>query len=471
MTIIRILLWVILCYYIALHAIYLLLLLLGALQVRRYQRAITFAEFKTIAESHLTMPVTLVIPCYNEAMVICATIRNILRINYPQYEVIVVSDGSTDGTIDLLSKSFNLRPIERFGSRQITTREILGIYDSPDFPNLVVMEKVNGRRADAINAAVSIAKYPLLCVIDADCLLEKDALLHMARPFLRDSHVAAVAGVVRPSNGLGVVDGEIVSKGFPRSLLGMNQEIEYARSFQWARIGLSRLRSMLCISGALILIKKQLFEKLGGPWPDAITDDIEFTMRLNRHLHDKRLKGHEKLVYAPDAVCYTEIPEKLRQYASQRNRWQRGTMQAIIRNRGMLFNPRYGMTGLFGMPFFLIFEGLAAIVEISAWILMVVCLILGVASGFEILLMIYLAYILGVFLSIAAVLITESGRLRSASWPEFWRLILAIFTDNLGFHQFHLVTRVVGTIEYLFGRRDLGSAMDRIDQNKSIYDQ
>jgi hypothetical protein len=141
-------------------------------------------------------------------------------------------------------------------------------------------------------------------------------------------------------------------------------------------------------------------------------------------------------------------------------------MQAIIRNRGMLFNPRYGMTGLFGMPFFLIFEGLAAIVELSAWILMVICLVLGVASGFEILLMIYLAYILGVFLSMAAVLITESGRLRSASWNEFWRLILAIFTDNLGFHQFHLVIRVIGTFQYFLGRRDLGMAMDRINQNK-----
>lgn len=467
MTIIRILLWIILCYYIALHAIYLLLLLLGAFQVRKYRQAITFAEFRTIADSHLTMPVTLIIPCYNESSIICSTIRNVLRLNYPQFEVIVVNDGSSDGTMEVLAESFHLHRIERFGSRQITTHQIKGIYDSPEYPNLIVMDKENGRRADAINAAVSIAQYPLLCVIDADCLVDKDALIHMARPFLRDSHVAAVAGVVRPSNGLGVVDGEIISKGFPRSLLGMNQEIEYARSFQWARIGLSRLRSMLCISGALILIKKQLFEKVGGPWPDAITDDIEFTMRLNRHLHDRRLKGHEKLVYAPDAVCYTEIPEKLSQYASQRNRWQRGTMQAIIRNRGMLFNPRYGMTGLFGMPFFLIFEGVAAIVELSAWILMVVCLILGVATGYEVLLMIYLAYILGVFLSMAAVLITESGRLRSASWREFWRLIVAIFTDNLGFHQFHLLIRVIGTFQYFLGRRDLGMAMERINQKES----
>jgi len=465
MTIIRILLWLILFYYIALHAIYLLLLLIGSIQIRRYKQAITFAEFRRIAESHLSMPVSLIIPCFNEAAIINYSVRSAMRLNYPQYEIIVVSDGSTDDTMKVLTESFQLNKIDRFGRRLLETRKILGVYASSAHPNLVVVEKENGRRADAINAAVSMARYPLLCVIDADTFLEEDALLHMARPFLRDTRVAAVAGVVRPSNGLTMVDGRIVAKGFPKTLLGMNQEVEYARSFQWARIGLSRLRSMLCISGALILIRKTIFEKLGGPWPGAMTDDIEFTMRINRHLHDRRNKEDMKLVFAPDAVCYTEIPEKLRQYASQRNRWQRGTLQALMRNRGMIFNPRYGMTGLFGMPFFLVFEGLAAIVELSAWILMVVCLVLGIATGFEILLMIYLAYILGVFLSLYAVLLTESGRLRCASWRDFWRLLLAIFLDNLGFHQFHLLIRVIGTVQYVFGRRDIGLSMERMNHH------
>ena len=467
MTIIRIFLWIILVYYIALHAIYLLLLLIGSIQIRRYKKAITFAEFRRIAESYLSMPVSLIIPCFNEAAIIGHSVRSAMLLNYPQYEIIVVSDGSTDDTMKVLMEGFGLRKIERFGRRILGSKQILGVYESSSHPNLVVVDKENGRRADAINAAVSMARYPLLCVIDADTFLEEDALLHMARPFLRDTRVAAVAGVVRPSNGLTMVDGKIVAKGFPKTLLGMNQEVEYARSFQWARIGLSRLRSMLCISGALILIKKSIFEKLGGPWPGAMTDDIEFTMRINRHLHDRRNKEDQKLVFAPDAVCYTEIPEKFRQYASQRNRWQRGTLQALVRNRGMIFNPRYGMTGLFGMPFFLVFEGLAAIVELSAWILMVVCLVLGIATGFEILLMIYLAYILGVFLSLSAVLLTESGRLRCTSWRDFWRLLLAIFVDNLGFHQLHLLIRVIGTFQYLLGRRDLGLAMERMNHHST----
>lgn len=461
MNTIRILIWLILAYYLLLHLIYLVLLAIGSLQARRYRKGISFTEFRRIGESRLSMPVSLIVPCFNEAPVIGTTVRNLLQLRYPQYEIIVVSDGSTDGTVEVLRESFGLRRIDRPGRRKIPSGEILAVHESEKIPNLVVVEKSNGRRADAINAGVALARYPLLCVIDADCLLEHDALIRLARPFLRDTRTAAVAGVVRPSNGLLLENGAISERHLPRTILGINQEIEYARSFQWARIGLSRLRSMLCISGALILIRKNLFVEVGGPWPKAVTDDIEFTMRLNRKIHDRRNRRNERLVFAPDAVCYTEVPETARLYASQRNRWQRGTLQALWRNRGMIFNPRYGLTGLFGMPFFLLFEGLASVIELSAWILMVVALILGIATGAEVLWMIFLAYILGVFLSLCAVLLTESSRLRSASWGDFWRMIAGLLIDNLGIHQFHLVCRVVGTVEYLFGRRDLGLRMTR----------
>jgi cellulose synthase/poly-beta-1,6-N-acetylglucosamine synthase-like glycosyltransferase len=462
MTTLRIILWLILIYYIALNGIYLLLVLLGLLQRRHYHRGITFLEFVKIGNSTTTMPVSVIVPCFNEAPIVLSTINNILRLNYPEFEIIIVDDGSTDGMLNVLSDHLALHQVERFGRRRIPTKEILGIYESRHYPNIVVLSKIHGQRADAINAAATLSKYPLLCIIDADCILEEDLLLQMARPFLSNNRVAAVAGIVRPSNGLKVADGEILEKSLPKTLLGLNQEIEYARSFQWARIGLNRLRSMLCISGALLLIKKSLFEQLGGPWPGAITDDIEFTIRLNKHIHDRRNKDQQCLAFVPDAVCYTQVPETYKNYASQRNRWQRGTLQAMLRNCGMIFNPRYGMTGLFGMPFFMIFEALSAVVEISAWILMIITLILGVATLWEIAAMIYLAYIASFFFSLTAVLMTESSRLRTANWHDFWKLLLAIFLDNLGFHQFHLLARVTGTFQYLvLGRRDLGIPMQR----------
>jgi cellulose synthase/poly-beta-1,6-N-acetylglucosamine synthase-like glycosyltransferase len=466
MNTLHIILWFILIYYVALHAIYLFLILLGSVQIRRYYNTITFAEYHRIANSPLTMPISVLIPCYNEGRIIVESVLNALKLNYPQHEVIVINDGSTDNTMEVLGAAFNLRRIEKYGPKHLLTKNVLATYESPDHPNLVVIDKENGRRADAINAGVTFSLCPLLCVIDADCYLDKDALLHLARPFLRDSRVAAAAGVVRPSNGLTIHEGEIVKKALPRTLLGLNQEVEYARSFQWARTGLCRLNSMLCISGALMVVKKSVFEGMGGGSSSAITDDIEFTVRLHQHVFDRKRREKQKLVFVPNAVCYTEVPEKFGQYASQRNRWQRGTLQALFRSWRMIFNPRYGLTGLFGMPFFIIFEGLAAIVETLAWLSLVVVLILGAAPIWEIVVMLYLAFILNAFTSLSAILLTETTQQRTVSWGDLLRGLLAVFLDNLGFHQFHLLARVVGTIQYvIFRRKDLGAHMDRIVPN------
>ena len=462
-TIVHILLWGILVYFVALHLIYVLLVFLGAAQVRRYKSAVTFAEFDRISKSELSMPVSVIIPGHNEAEIIVGTVENALKLNYPTHEVIVVDDGSTDDTIGVLQRRFGLRRVDKQARKRIGTKQVNAIYESETFPNLVVAAKDNGRRADAINAGSGLARYPLLCVVDADCVLEPDGLLHMARPFLVDSRLAASAGVVRPSNGLTVENGSIVRRGLPRTMLGMNQEIEYARSFQWARTGLSRLRSMLCISGALLLVKKSVFEAAGGPWPQSITDDMEFAIRLNSHIYDRRNGRHHALAFTPDAVCYTEVPEKWSQYASQRNRWQRGTLQSIFRHWRMLFNPRYGMTGVFGLPFFLFFEALAPLVELLAYTLAIVLLFTGLATGKQVLVLLFLAYITGVFLTLLAVLINESSRWRTASWGEFWKMVGAIFLDHLGFHQFRLLCSLVGTFQYVFLRRqDLGAKMERL---------
>jgi len=463
-----ILYWLNLLYFLALEGSYFLCLWLAARHISQHKRSVTFAEFRRIAQSPLTTPVSIIIPAYNEETIIVSILQNMLTLDFPCYEVIVVNDGSKDKMLQALIETFQLLRVDRADPKPLKTEEVLGVYQSPKHPKLVVVDKKNGRRADAINAGANLARHPLLCVIDADCVLEKDILLHMVRPFLRDPRVVAAAGIVRLSNGLKVKNGEIIYRGFPRTLLGMNQEAEYARGFQWARLGLCRLESMLCISGALMMIRKNVFVAVGGSSASSITDDIEFTLRLNAHIYDRTKPMDAKLAFVPDAICYTEVPETFSQYASQRNRWARGTLEALWRNRWMFLNPRYGMTGFYGMSFFVLFEALSALIEVFTYASIVIVLLLGTAKLGEILLVLYFAYILNIFLTLSAVLMSESSRFRAADWRNLGKLLLAVFIDTLGFHQFHLVVRVVGTIQYLFlGRRDLGAQMQRMAPNPS----
>jgi poly-beta-1,6-N-acetyl-D-glucosamine synthase len=454
---ITLLLGLIFGYYLCLHGIYLLLILIGTTQLRRYHQGITFGEFQRIADSPLTLPFSVIIPAYNEEKVVISAVLGALNLRYPQHEVIVVNDGSSDRTLSLLIQRFGLRRVHKVGQTRFKTRTIRGVYESLEHPKLVVIDKANGRRADAINAAVNFSRYPMLCIMDADCVFEEDALLRTIRPFLRSNRVIAAGGIVRPANGLQVQDGRIVGHGLPRGFLPLVQTVEYLRSFQWSRLGLATLNSMLCISGAFLVLKKDVFIDMGGVDPEAITDDIDLTVRLHEYLYThKRGEGYQ-IAYIPDPVCYTEVPETVRVHAAQRNRWQRGTLQTLLRHWYMTFNPRYGITGLFGMPFFLIFEAFSALVEGISYILIPFAYFMGIATLAHIALFFVLAIVLGTFLSVTAVLLQESTRLRPVHTRDLLRLLLAALVENLGYHQMHLLWRIAGTFDYLVRRRrDLG---------------
>jgi cellulose synthase/poly-beta-1,6-N-acetylglucosamine synthase-like glycosyltransferase len=444
-------------YYIGLHGTYLLLIVIGALELRKYHLEINFGEFQRIADSPLTTPFTVIIPAYNEEALILSTVMSALNSYFPQHEVIVVNDGSSDRTLQILIDHFGLVRVQRARPRNFETKPIRGIYQSPDYPKLVVVDKENGKRGDACNAGANLARYPILCIIDADCVLEEDALLRVVRPFLHSSKVIAASGIVLPANGLDVRDGHIWSPDLPQRWLPLFQMAEYVRSFQWARIGLAKFRSMLCISGAFLLVRKEIYVELGGLDPDSITDDIDFTMKLNRYVYERGQGERMEITYVPDPVCYTEVPESMRIHAAQRNRWQRGTLRAVLLNLKMLFNPRYRATGMFGMPFFLFFEALSAPVEAFSYALMPVLLYYGLANWSDMLLFFMLAVMLGSFLAVMGVLLQETTRLRPARTRDLARLLWAGFLENFGYHQMHLLWRLGGTFDYLIrGRTDTG---------------
>ncbi len=448
------LLLIVFAYYLCLHGTYLVLIITGALQLRKYHLEINFGEFQRIYDSPLTTPFSVIVPAFNEEALILSTVESALNSYYPVHEVIVVNDGSSDRTLQLLIDHYGLKEVERARPHYFETKPIRGIYQSPEHPKLVVVDKENGKRGDAVNAAVNLARYPLICIIDADCILEEDALLRAVRPFLHNSKVVGAAGIVLPANGLDVRNGAIWSPDLPKSWLPMFQMVEYVRSFQWARIGLAKFRSMLCISGAFLMVRKEVFVELGGLDPDSITDDIDFTMRLNRYVYEHSRKGERmEIAYVPDPVCYTEVPETMRVHAAQRNRWQRGTLRAVLKNLRMLFNPRYGAAGMFGMPFFLFFEALSAPIEGLSYALLPAMVFNGLATWTELALFFFVAVMLGTFLAVMGVLLQETTRLRPARTVDLARLLMAGFLENFGYHQMHLLWRLGGTFDYFIRRR------------------
>lgn len=450
-NIINIVLAAILVYYILLQGSYMVLIFLGAWQQKKYHKDVHVGDWDRLMQSPTTLPFTVIIPAYNEERIIVATTQAALALEYPKHEVIVVNDGSSDQTLSRLVDFFGLSPVGRTTAQQLRTQPVRAVYASPEHPGLLVVDKANGRRADAINAGANYSQFPMLCIMDADCVFESDALVRSIRPFQNSSRVVAATGIVRPANGLQLRNGKIVDFSLPKTWWGLVQAVEYLRSFQWARLGLARLGSMMSISGAFMVVKRKVFVEMGGCDPSTITDDIEFTMRLQRYVHENHDEHGRRMeiAFIPDPVSYTEVPERLRDYIDQRDRWQRGTLQATFKNFSMMFNPKYGAAGLVGMPYYFLFETLACIVEGASYVIVIAALALGYATWAQAGVFFLLAIVLGTLVSIAAVLLEERTRHRTQTPRDLNRLLLASLVDNLGFHQLHLLVRIIGSFEFL----------------------
>ena len=453
MIVLDILIRIILIYFIMMHGIYLLLIILGSQEQKRYHQGIQFQEFIHISQSPLTTPVSIVICAYNEEKVIVNTLLNVLQLRYPEFEVVVVNDGSEDTTVQLLIDVFKLQPIDKVFKKHFETKPVRAVYQSADYPNLSVVDKENGRRADANNAGADHARYPIICQIDADCVLEKDALLYMIRPFLYNSKVIAAAAIIRPANGLIVEKGQIIKRNLPDKWIPLFQAVEYLRSFQWARLGLTRLKSMLCMSGAFTMIRKDIFIAVGGAKTMAVVDDFELTVSLHRYIHEHEEARDFEIAFIPDPGNYSQVPETLKAFASQRNFWQRAILQSLLWNRVMAFNPRYGMAGMFGFPFYFIFEALSAVVEACAYVRALVVLVLRIDSPTILMLLFIFGVVLGTFVSICAVLLQATTRMRQENTRDIVRLFLAALAEHFGFHQFHVFCRLGGIYDLLIRRR------------------
>ena len=444
-----------LSYFIAINGIYFILLIISYFTVLRYRRRIQHEQWRRIIQSPLTVPVSIIAPAYNEELSIDESVKSLLMLEYPEFEVIVVNDGSTDKTLEKLKIAFNLHPIPADIEEKVLCKQILGIYRSPDNPNLVVVDKINGGKADAQNAGINVSRYPLICIIDADSLIEGGALLRVTKPFLeRPGKVVAVGGIVRVANGCTVEAGRVVRIGLSRAWLPLIQTVEYLRAFLFGRSGWSALHSLLIISGAFGFFRKDTVIAIGGYRRGSLGEGMELVVRMHRYLREQ--KQEYEMHFLPDPVCWTEVPESLKILGRQRNRWQRGLIESLSIHRKMMLNPRYGVIGMVAFPYFVFFEMLAPVVELLGYIIIPLSYALGIIDFPFFALFLAVAILLGVTLSTLSVVLEELSFRRYPKTSDIAKLVAAAFLEHFGYHQLTLCWRVKGFWDYFSGKTAWG---------------
>jgi cellulose synthase/poly-beta-1,6-N-acetylglucosamine synthase-like glycosyltransferase len=444
-------------YFLAINAIYFVLYLISFVEIADYVRREIFSGFSELFTSNYAPPVSVVVPAYNEEATITESVRSFLTLHYPLHEVIVVNDGSSDGTLEVLMQEFGLYESDQPMRMQLETAPLRGIYTSPT-ERLIVVDKENGGKSDALNAGICAASYPLVCCMDADIILEEDALLRVARPMIESGSVAAVGGIIRVANGCEFEKGRLVKVKTPRKPLPNFQIVEYLRAFIAVRTAWSRLNCLLIISGAFGMFRRRDLILAGGYSSDTVGEDMELTTRMHRVLRENDRKY--KISFVPDPIAWTEVPDTLRVLGRQRDRWHRGLIDTLVRHRRMLFNPRYGPVGLIAMPYFFIFEFLGPVIELLGYAAFVAGVALGVINGPFALAFFLAAVGLGVLLSTAAVFLEE---LRLERYPRWWDLVkLTLYgvLENFGYRQLNTLWRAMAIVSFLRNNTNWG-AMER----------
>ena len=446
--------WGFLLYFLLLQLTQLSLILRAFLSIRRYQDEVETDRLDTAFETSHSKPMTLICPVHDEEAGVVASVNSLISLRYPEFQVVVVNDGSTDATLERLIEAFRLRPSHRVLRQLLPTQEVRGIYESAYVPNLLVVDKANGGKADALNCGLNLARYPLVCCMDGDSLLENDSLLRIARPFMDRPGLVASGGVIRPLNGCRVTAMGIRGIHLPESWLARFQIVEYLRAFLFGRVGLASLDSVFIVSGAFGAFRKDLVVRAGGFDTATVGEDFELVVRLHRRMRDWGQPYHITLV--PDPICWTEVPEDLKTLGRQRNRWQRGLWEALWTHRRMWFNPAYGRVGLFSMPYFLLFEALAPVIEASGYLLFAGSVWRHSLNTPFAVLFLYVALLLGVLNSVVSVLLQEISGHRYQGLKAFSLLLLAAVAENFGYRQLTLWWRLRGTFDWLRGRGGWG---------------
>ncbi|NGP45351.1 glycosyltransferase family 2 protein [Bacillaceae bacterium SIJ1] len=447
--------YIILFYMIVVILVYGLMLIIAIFRIKKEVHLDKYVvDNKNLAYIY-SKPVSVLVPAYNEEIGVVNSVHSLLALTYPQYEIIVIDDGSTDGTKETMIELFQMREVPKSIRVQIKCEPILGVYQSEIHPNLLFIEKVNGGKADALNAGINVSKYPYFCSIDGDSLLDRTSLLRVMEPIVSSNdEVIAAGGSVRIANGFSVELGQVVNRHLsPNTLIAM-QVLEYMRAFLMGRIALSRFNLMLIISGAFSVFSKKWVIFAGGYSTKTVGEDMELVVRLHRV--SRKEKKKKRIVFIPDPICWTEAPETLKDLRQQRRRWHQGLTESLWRHRGMTLNPRYGYLGMISFPYFWIIEFLGPIIELGGYLFLLISLLMGdVYYLFAALLALLFLLYASVF-SMMSVVFEAWSQKSYPSVSDTLRLFLIAFTEVFWFRPISLIWRFEGILSAILRRKEWG---------------
>ncbi|MGJ7910183.1 glycosyltransferase family 2 protein [Neobacillus sp. LXY-1] len=447
--------WFIAVYMVIVIIFYSVILLISIFQLRKKYHLDRDQIYEDYLEDIYTKPVSILVPAYNEEAGIIQSVRSLLSINYPTFEVVVINDGSTDGTLEKMIEHYDMKEINRVVRKQLDAKPIKKIYQSTILTNLFLIDKENGGKADALNVGLNFSHYPYFCSLDGDSVLEQDAFLKVMKPIIdSNEEVIASGGSVRIANGCQIQNGYINKIGLSHNPIVIMQIIEYLRAFLMGRIGLSRHNLLLIISGAFGVFSKHWVMEAGGYKVDTVGEDMELVVRMHRLLKEKKLK--KKIVYVPDPVCWTEVPEDIKFLRRQRRRWHRGLFESLWAHRKITFNPKYGSIGMLAFPYFWIVEFFGPIIELAGYIFMVLCLLFGgIYIEFAILLFL-LSCIYGSIFSMSAVLLEEWSLTKYPKVSDLIKLFLYSLTETIWFRPMTVLWRCEGVWQIVTGETSWG---------------
>ncbi len=437
---------------------YILLAILSAREMIFYIKKSTFINYKALLSSPLTKSVSIIAPAYNEGLNIVDNIRSLLSLYYPNFEVIIVNDGSKDDTLEKMINAYDLEKVSFALNIQIPGKKIRGIYKSRNqaYNKLVVIDKENGGKADALNAGVNVSSHPIIACIDVDCILAQDSLLKMMKPFMEEnSRVIATGGVIRIANSCEIEDGRLIKVNMPTQFLPRMQVLEYIRAFLMGRMAWSRLNGLLLVSGALGFFDKEIVIACGGYNHNTVGEDMELVVRMRRYMAEKKQKY--RVVYIPDPLCWTEAPANYTILGRQRNRWTRGTIETLLIHKKLFFNSKYGLFGTLSYPYWLFCEWLAPLIEFFGLTFFIMLAIFGQISWINVIALFGAVYAFAIMLSFFAIVYEEFSFRQYRNKRDIFKLMYNAVVEPILFHPLVVYWAVRGNWDFLTGKKSWGT--------------